>query len=420
VAFPLFLTRLVIRSGLARWLPGACPPDTDAAALRYLSDRMLTGPHAQLATAAAFFELHEPNGIDLALGAPRFDLVPAAARPAVDLRAYPPPWGLPELREIIAAHVLARHRQALSPVDEVLVTHGAAGALSVALDAFVSRGDRVVLFDPTSPFFPLAALHRGARLRWVPTQTENGRLLFRLDHLAEALRGAKMLLLANPANPTGATIAPEDLEQIEWWARHQDVLLFNDEVFARYCYEGKPSSLNDLPGARPRTLTAAGVSKSHSLAGARVGWLTGPRALLKACAAAQTLQAPFVPAVCQQLTLAALRQDEAAFEPIRAAFAARRRYGFDRLTALGLKPGWPAGAFFFWVPVRQLGLDGRAFAEQLLRAHKVLVTPGELFGPSGAGHVRVSFAAEDGRLREGLTRLAEFVRRPVSAVPQAA
>src|SRR5207253_1963772 len=99
------------------------------------------------------------------------------------------------------------------------------------------------------------------------------------------------------------------------------------------------------------------------------------------------LQAPFVPAASQQVALAALRQPEEAFAPIREAFAARRRYGFERLTALGLKPVWPAGAFFFWVPVGQLGLGGRAFAEQLLRTKKVLVTPGELFGPGGAGHV---------------------------------
>ncbi len=291
------------------------------------------------------------------------------------------------------------------------MTHGAAGALSTALDAFVNRGDGVVLFDPSSPWFPLALRHRGARLRWVPTHVESGQLRFRLDQLAHALRGAKLLVLANPANPTGATIAPDDLEQIAWWAQQHDVLIFNDEVFAAFQYEAAAVSLNAVAGARPRTLTAGSVSKSHGLPGARVGWCAGPRALVRPCAAAQALQTPFVPAACQQLALAALRQGPMAVESVRAALAAKRRYGFDRLTALGLKPVWPAAACFFWLPVGQLGLGGRAFAEQLLRAKKVLVTPGELFGPGGVGHVRVSFAAEDGRLREGLTRLTEFVRQ---------
>jgi aspartate/methionine/tyrosine aminotransferase len=76
---------------------------------------------------------------------------------------------------------------------------------------------------------------------------------------------------------------------------------------------------------------------------------------------------------------------------------------------MGLEPSHPAGGFFFWVPVGPLGFDGRAFAERLLREQRVLVGPGCAFGPGGAGFVRVSFAAEDGRLREGLKRLAAFV-----------
>src|SRR5207253_3016198 len=98
------------------------------------------------------------------------------------------------------------------------------------------------------------------------------------------------------------------------------------------------------------------------------------------------------------------------FAPVRAEFAARRRYAYERLWAMGLKPAWPAGAFFFWVPVQELGLTGQVFADRLLREKRALVTPGDFFGPSGAGHVRVSYAVEDGRLREGLGRLAEFVR----------
>src|SRR5205085_1869561 len=130
-------------------------------------------------------------------------------------------------------------------------------AFHLALDAFVNRGDRVVLFDPTAPLFPLALRHRGARLRWVPTGVDNGRLLFRVDQLAQALRGAKMLVLANPANPTGATFSPEDLEHIAWWTRHLNVLVFNDEVFAAFHYESDPVGLNDLSNTRPRTLTAS-------------------------------------------------------------------------------------------------------------------------------------------------------------------
>ena len=122
------------------------------------------------------------------------------------------------------------------------------------------------------------------------------------------------------------------------------------------------------------------------------------------------LQAALVPTLCQQVALTALETGEEAFAPIRAEFDSRRRYAFERLKSLGLQPIWPAGAFFLWLPVDGLGVDGRDFAERLLRAKKVLVWPGNYFGPSGSSFVRLSFAAEDGRLREGLGRLGELVR----------
>jgi aspartate/methionine/tyrosine aminotransferase len=291
----------------------------------------------------------------------------------------------------------------------VLITHGVAGAFNVVLDAFLNPGDRVVLFDPTSPLYPFTLRQRRARIRWIPTWMDHGRLRFRFDHLAQALQRARLIVVTAPANPTGGVLAAEDLEQIAWWAKQRDVLIFNDEVFARYRYEGSSPSLGTLPKARRRTLTAGSVSKGHALASARVGWLAGYRHLVRPCALTALLQTPFVATLCQHLAWTALRQNAGTFEPIRAAFAARRRYTYERLQALGFQPAWPAGAFFFWIPVWELGLSGQEFAEGLLRAQNVLVSPGAPFGPSGLGYVRLSYATEDGRLREGLSRLAEFI-----------
>jgi aspartate/methionine/tyrosine aminotransferase len=126
------------------------------------------------------------------------------------------------------------------------------------------------------------------------------------------------------------------------------------------------------------------------------------------------LQSPFVPTLCQQIALSALKQEAKFFEPIRTGFEYRRRYAYDRLQAMGLNPSWPGGGYFLWVPVWDRNHAGHEFADRLQREKKLLVTPGDLFGPSGKGYVRISFATEDGRLREGLRRLAEFME------PQAA
>jgi len=122
------------------------------------------------------------------------------------------------------------------------------------------------------------------------------------------------------------------------------------------------------------------------------------------------VQGMLVPTLCQQIAFSALRMGSESFEPIRLKFESRRRYAFERLQALGLKPDWPTGGFFLWASVKELGLTGWAFAEKLLASQKVLVSPGEFFGPSGLHRVRISYATEDGRLREGMSRLGECLR----------
>ena len=215
----VFLAKLLIRTGIARWVPAVERWTEGAGAfLHYYSDQILTAPVTALREFAAFQEVYGPDAIDLALAAPRFDLVPSGStKLPADRRGWPPFWGLPELREAVAQKLLVDQRLAVNPNDEVLITPGAAGAFSLALDTFVNPGDRVVLLDPTSPIYALGLRHRRARIRWLSTWMDNGRTRFRLDALAKALSGARLLVLTSPGNPTGGVIAAEDLEQIVWW-----------------------------------------------------------------------------------------------------------------------------------------------------------------------------------------------------------
>ncbi|HEY1378245.1 MAG TPA: pyridoxal phosphate-dependent aminotransferase [Gemmataceae bacterium] len=426
--YPFWLTKALVRTGIARWLPGVRRRlDGGAACLRYLSDRCLAAPLDGLADLAAYTlppvidRGLTPDAIDLAGLAPRLELPPPARTPAA--RGYPPPGGLPELRSAVADH-LAGGRLNVTGGDDVLITAGATGAFAVALDTFVNPGDRVALFGPTSPLFRLGLEHRRARVRWVPTTTEDGRVRFGMESFTRALPRAKLVVLSQPANPTGGVFAPEDLEQIAWWANKFDVLIYCDESFARF-RDDDHVSLGSLAPAARRTLTAGSVTFGWGLAAARVGWLAGYRHLVRPCAVSAAVACPFPPAAGQQAALTALRQPKDSFAPARAAVASKRRYAVERLTAAGLEPTLPGGGLFVWLPVAALGLTGRAFADRLFADKRVLVTPGELYGPGGEGHVRLSLAADDGRLREGLGRLAEFVgelrpaavAEPVAEVP---
>ncbi len=413
MARPLFLLKLLIRSGLARHLPGMKRlADGGADFLHYYSNRVLGSARGDLSQVAQLFESPPPDVIDLSYSVPRVEGVSSALpRQNSERRGWPSPWGLPQLRGAVAERLLGEQQLAVSPTDEVLITSGAAGALHTVLDAFVNKGDRVVLLDPSSPLFGLSLKTHGARTRWLYSWVEDGRTRFRLDELDRALRGAKMMILASPGNPGGGMIAPEDLEQLAWWAEKRDVLLVSDECFAPFRYEGEGLSLGTLARAHRRTLTLGSVSKSHGLASLRVGWLAGHRHLVRACQVSAALRMTTVSSLAQQVAATALRQAPETFAPLVSELAARRRYAYERLQAMGLNPAWPIGGFFFWLPVWEMGLSGREFTDRLLEQKRVQVTPGELFGPSGLGYVRISFATEDGRLREGLGRIAEFTGR---------
>jgi aspartate/methionine/tyrosine aminotransferase len=327
------------------------------------------------------------------------------------------PVTLPELR----AAIIDRYQQAgrtLTPESDVLVTHGATSAFGAALDAFVNPGDRVVMFDPSSPLFALGAKSRHANVRFIPTWVEDGRCRYIAAEFEKAMRGAKMLVISDPGSPTGGCLTNEDLEHIAWIAGGYGVLVYLDESFAAFRYGNQPRSLATMPGADRLTLTAGSVSQEFGQPGMRVGWLAGPRHLVRACQLMANLHAPYIPAVCQQA--AARLLSEPSSPDTRERFRAKRQYTFDRLRAMGFEPELPGGGYFVWLPVASLGMDGRTFAERLLKEERVMVGPGVAFGPSGSEHVRVSFATDDGRLREGLTRMAAFVARlknPV-AVPK--
>jgi aspartate/methionine/tyrosine aminotransferase len=404
VPLPFFARRLLVRTGLAVHTDAAKRhTDDQPQFVKYLSDRTLAAPLDELLDPATFPDADGPDVMNLNLPAPRFDSPIGGWRFTADRLGNPHPWGLPALRQIVA------ERKGVDADSQVFITHGATAGYAAVLDAFVNPGDRVVMFDPTSPLFRLGAMSRRAKVRAVPTWTEDGRTRFLFDQLATAMRGAMLLVLGVPNNPTGGTLTAESVEHIGWLAKRHDVLVYADETFDRFRYDDDPPGLANQPGMNERLIAAGSMTAGYALGSLRVGWLTGHPQLVRPCALNALLSAPFVPTACQQAAARAVQAEEDLFAPTLAEFASKRQYTTDRLKRMGLDPAWPGGGFFCWVPVPQLGVSGREFAERLLRDQRVLVGPGQAFGPSGKDYVRVSFAVEDGRLREGLTRMERFV-----------
>ena len=407
MALPFWLLKACVRTGLARHLPMAARlTGGEPAFARHVSDRVLAAPLGELLDPATSPQPSGPDVMNLNMGAPAPEAMPSL-RPPRD-SGPTDAFGLPELRAAISES----HAREGRPVGagQILVTHGATGAFAAVLDAFVNPGDRVVLFDPCSPLFHLGARSRRARLRWVPTWSEDGRTRFLSAGLTRAMRGAKLLVLAQPCNPTGGRFSTADLEEIAWLAGRHDVLVCLDGSAGRFHYDtAPPPCLADFPGMATRMLGLGSLAVGYGLGDLRVGWLSGHRQLVRTAALCANLSAPGVSPIMQSAVATVLKRDRAGFAPTLGQFRERRQYAFDRLKGMGLEPTWPAGGFTMWVSVASLGTDGRAFAERLLREHRTLVGPGCAYGPSGTDFVRVSYAVEEGRLREGLSRLACFV-----------
>ncbi|WP_020472941.1 pyridoxal phosphate-dependent aminotransferase [Zavarzinella formosa] len=403
-----FWRKMLAKSGLGKYVPAVKKTlNGGEEYLSLLADRTLAAPLTELLDRALLPDINTPDSIHLALGSPRCEIYPSLPRTINDRR--PSAWGDYELRAELADGFRRDHGVEHEPADEVFITHGATGAFAAVLDAFVNPGDRVVLFDPTSPVFSLGLKHRRASVAWVPTASEDGFVRFALNDLMRAMRGAKMIVLADPANPTGCVFASEDLEQIAFWAKKNDTLIVQDMSFDRWRNDPAKSRLANLPHTEGRIISIGSFAKSHGLSAARVGWLAGYRHLVRPCALAALMNAPFVAPLCQQVVTQALRMGEVAMNSTRDDLNDRREYVSERLRGMGLLPWAARAGFFFWTPV-PTGETSRAFAQRLLTETGVLVNPGEVFGPSGSRFVRISFAVDEGRLREGMARLEGFVR----------
>lgn len=412
MAMPFWFTKLLVRTGVARFTSRAKRlTDGGTQFLRYYSDRVLAAPVEELLDPAFVPDTPGPDVIDLNCPALRSESGISLGRFTADRRGNSPATGLPELREAVAARYARLDGRTVNPETEVVVTHGATGALAATLDAFVNPGDRVVLFDPCSPLFALGARSRRATVRWVPTWTEDGRSRFLAASFEKAMRGAKMLVLSDPANPAGGCLSDEDLEHIAWIAAAYDVLVYADESFARLRFDGRGKAFGTLTGAERRILTAGSVTQEFGLGSLRVGWLAGPRHLVRACALTVNLTAPYVPVVCQQAAARAISEPDDGFRTMLGRLRGKRDHTLTRLQMMGLEPDLSGGGLFVWVPVAGLGVDGRAFAERLFREEQVQIGPGCAYGPSGTSHIRISIAGDEGRLREGLTRMAALVER---------
>ena len=355
------------------------------------------------------------NLISLAVGEPdgatHPDIVAAGCRALEEgYTRYTPNAGYLSLREAIAAATLPM--LGYQPESEIIVTLGAMEALSLLFNTVIEPGDEVILPEPAWVNYASMIAYRGGVPVQVGCRMEN-EFRVRVEDLETAVSPkSKALLLTNPSNPTGAFLARSDLEQIAAFAIRHDLLVISDEIYGKLLYDGNvATSIAELPGMRERTVVVNGFSKAYNMTGWRIGYAMGPQEIVRKMVLLQENVCSCPPAAVQMAALYALSRPDI---PVKAAavFQQKRDLIYEGLLNIdGIQCVKPRGAFYIFPNVSAAGLDVTKFCYDLLDQEAVACVPGDAFGASGKGHIRISYANSMENLSIALERIERFVRR---------
>ena len=318
--------------------------------------------------------------------------------------------GLAELKTEIASYVKRKYNASYDPRGEVLVTVGGSEAIDLTVRALVSAGDEVIIPQPSFVCYePITRLAGGTPVI-VDTKPEDE---FRLtaDELQKAITPrTKLLVLPFPNNPTGAVMSKADLEEIAAVLRGTDIMVLSDEIYAELTYGERHTSFASLDGMKERTVLINGFSKTFAMTGWRLGYACGPAPILKQMTKVHQFGIMSAPTTSQIAAIEALKNGDEDVEEMRREYDGRRKLLLAGFRRMGLPCFEPKGAFYMFPDIRKTGLSSDEFCSRLLTEKKVAVIPGNAFGESGEGFIRVSYCYSTSHLTEALRRMDEFLK----------
>ena len=344
------------------------------------------------------------------------DAAVAACREPKNHR-YTPAGGLPELKKAIAAKTLRDSGLEVDP-SQVLVTNGGKQAIYAAFAAMIDPGDEVIVPAPYWTTYPEAIqLAGGVTVEVLADETQDYKVTVEQLEAARTDK-TKVLLFVSPSNPTGAVYTADEIRAIGQWVEDHDLWVLSDEIYEHLVYDGADTgSIAVLcPFLQDNCVIVNGVAKTYAMTGWRVGWMIGPKDLVKAATNLQSHATSNVANVSQRAAIAAVEGDLTAVAAMGEAFDRRRKVIVSMLDDIdGVVCPMPGGAFYVYPSVK--GLLGREhggrtietsaeLADYILDEAEVAVVPGEAFG--SPGYLRLSYALGDDDIVEGVTRLQKL------------
>lgn len=351
--------------------------------------------------------------IDLSIGDTDFTtdsaIIDAAFRDARSGHThYGNPKGDPEL---IAAYCAAWEEdfgQKLA-ADHVMVSASSCMGMGLAMMAILDPGDEVIVFSPYFAIYKSQIELAGGVCVEVSTYAGEGYTIDEARLRAAVTPKTKAIIFNNPTNPTGMAYGEDTLRMLARVAEEYDLLIAADEIYTTYLFEGSYVPLRTLPGMEKRTITLNSFSKNFLMTGWRVGMLIAEPEILSVMLNINGSLIYTTPSISQRAALEALRQRARIRETYVAAYRDRIFYSAERIEKIPyLSLVRPKGTFYLFPGVEKTGLSAPEFCKQLLEKAHILVTPGDAFGSTGAGHIRIACTVDIDKLKVAYDRMEKL------------
>lgn len=317
--------------------------------------------------------------------------------------------GLLELRQEIAKYLKKQFAVSYDPNDEIIVTVGASQALDVAMRAIINPDDEVIIIEPSFvSYAPLVSLAGGVPVP-VATTLEN-EFKAQPEQIEAAITAkTKAILLCSPNNPTGAMLDKSELEKLAVIVEKYNLIVLSDEIYAELVYDEVYTSFASIQNMREHTILISGFSKGFAMTGWRLGMIAAPVQFSELMLKIHQYSMMCAPTMSQFAALEALRGGNDEVIRMRDSYKKRRNFIAASFNEMGLTCHVPGGAFYVFPSIASTGLSSAEFAEQLLLEEQVAVVPGSVFGESGEGFIRCSYATSLEQLMEAMKRMERFI-----------
>ena len=317
--------------------------------------------------------------------------------------------GDPGLRQAICRYVARQFGADYDWDKETLVTVGVSEAIDIALRTVVNPGDEVLYHEPCFVSYRPSIAMAGGVPVCVETRREDQFRLTRAMLEKAVTPKTRVLMLNFPCNPTGAILLKKDVEDISDFCAKHDLLLLTDEIYAELTYDAKHFSFVAVPGMKERTIFLHGMSKAWAMTGFRIGYACAPAEISENMMKLHQYAIMSAPTTGQRAAAEALERGDEAVAGMVAEYNRRRNYLIAAFAEMGVSCHTPAGAFYAFPYIGDLGVSAEDFAMRFLEEKGVAVVPGDAFGACGAGFLRCAYATSMDNIREGMKRMAEFV-----------